>query len=156
MLKPYKRSISPDARRFDSNIDVAKAVTADRGGIGIASFCRIGTGEGCGDQGFLRPRSPAIRILGETNEYPLSRNLYLYTTETADPQVANLIRFAVSPEAQTTLNEVGFIDQRVVALSYDKHSDPEAGRGPLGTTKARHASLEQRISKRRGKAVEIA
>ena len=59
----------------------------------------------------------------KTNEYPLARNLYLYTTETTDPQVANLVRFAVSPEAQTALNEVGFIDQRVVALTYDKQSD---------------------------------
>jgi len=59
----------------------------------------------------------------KANEYPLSRNLYLYTTDTNDPHVANFIRFAASPEAQATLSDVGFIDHNLVALPYDEQSD---------------------------------
>ncbi len=123
MLKPYKRSISLDAKRFDANVEVAKAVAADRGGIGIASFAELGLAKGVAIKDSCGLVHQPSEFSVKTNEYPLARNLYLYTTETTDPQVANLVRFAVSSEAQTTLNEVGFIDQRVVALPYDKQSD---------------------------------
>ncbi len=123
VLKPYKRSISSDAKRFKSNIDLARAVAADRGGIGIASFAELGIAKGLAIKDTCGLVHQPSEFSVKTNEYPLSRNLYLYTTDTTDPLVSNLIRFAASPEAQTTLNEVGFIDDRVIALPYDKQSD---------------------------------
>lgn len=123
VLKPYKRSISPDAKRFDSNNELAKAVAADRGGIGIASFAELGVAKGLAIKDSCGLVHQPTEFSVKTNEYPLSRNLYLYTTDGNDPNVANLVRFATSPEAQTVLNEVGFIDHRVVALPYDKQSD---------------------------------
>lgn len=123
VLKPYKRTLATDAKRFESNLDLAKEVAADRNGIGIASFAELGLAKGlaikdsCG-----LVHQPSVFTL-KTGEYPLSRNLYLYTTDTSDPHVANFIRFAASPDAQTVLDDVGFIDQRVIALPYDGQSD---------------------------------
>ena len=123
VLKPYKRSLASDAKRFESNIDLAKEVAADRNGIGIASFAELGVARGLAIKDSCGLVHQPTEFAVKTNEYPLARNLYLYTTDTSDPHVANLIRFAGSAEAQTVLNEVGFIDQRVVALPYDKQSD---------------------------------
>ena len=123
MLRPYKRSISPDAKRFESNAELAQAIAADRGGIGIGSFAELGVAKGMAIKDSCGLVHQPSEFSVKANEYPLSRNLYLYTTDTSDPHVANFIRFAASPEAQATLNEVGFIDHSVVALPYDQQSD---------------------------------
>ena len=90
MLKPYKRSISSDAKRFESNIELAKAVAADRGGIGIASFAELGIAKGLAIKDTCGLVHQPSEFSVKTNEYPLSRNLYLYTTDTTDPLVSNL------------------------------------------------------------------
>jgi phosphate transport system substrate-binding protein len=122
-LKPYKRSMSPDAKRFESNIDLAREVAEDRNGIGIASFAELGVAKGTAIKDSCGLVHQPSEFTVKTNEYPLARNLYLYTTDTSDPHVSNLIRFASSPEARTVLSEVGFIDQSIIALPYDKQSD---------------------------------
>jgi phosphate transport system substrate-binding protein len=124
VMKPYKRSISPDAKRFDaSNAELAKQVAADRHGIGLASFAELNVAKGLAIKDACGLVHQPSEFAVKTKEYPLSRGLYLYTTELSNPQVANLIRFAGSAEAQAVLSEIGFIDQRVVALPYDKQSD---------------------------------
>jgi phosphate transport system substrate-binding protein len=123
VLKPYRRTMSPDAKSFDSNADLAKEVMADRNAIGIASFAELGLAKGVGIKDSCGLVHQPTDFSVKTAEYPLARNLYLYATDTNDPHVNNLIRFAASPEAQAVLNEVGFIDQQVIALSYDKQSD---------------------------------
>jgi phosphate transport system substrate-binding protein len=123
VLKPYKRSISPDAKRFESNAELARAVAADRGSIGIGSFAELGIAKGLAIKDSCGLVHQPTEFSVKANEYPLSRNLYLYTTDTSDPLVANFIRFAASPEAHPTLSDVGFIDHSLVALPYAEQSD---------------------------------
>jgi len=123
VMKPYKRLISPDAQRFDSNTELAKQVAADRHGIGLASFAELSVAKGLAIKDSCGLVHQPSEFAVKTKEYPLSRGLYLYTPDTSNPLVLNLIRFAGSAEAQAVLSEIGFIDQRVVALPYDKQSD---------------------------------
>jgi len=123
VLKPYKRTLAADAKRFESNSELAKAVAADRGGIGVASFAELSIAKGLGIKDACGLVHQPSEFSVKSSEYPLSRNLYLYTTETKDPLAANLVRFAASSEAQASLAEAGFIDHNVVALAYDKQSD---------------------------------
>ena len=51
----------------------------------------------------------------KTEQYPLARRLYLYTIGTPnEPAARDLLKFALSDEAQPTIEDAEFIDQRVV------------------------------------------
>ncbi len=123
VLTPYKRTLSPEAKRFESNIDLAKEVAADRNGIGIASFAELGVAKGMAIKDSCGLVHQPSEFAVKTHEYPLSRNLYLYTTDASDPHISNFIRFTASQDAQSVLSDVGFIDQGVVPLPYDRQSD---------------------------------
>ena len=83
VLKPRKLKIAADAQRFVSYAKIAELIANDQRGIGITGFAHKGETKplairnACGMM-----QKPSIFNV-KTGEYPLSRNLYLYTAQGA-------------------------------------------------------------------------
>lgn len=52
-----------------------------------------------------------------TEDYVLSRRLFLYTPKDPAPRVLRLIEFALSPAGQAVVGEVGYVPMRITALT---------------------------------------
>lgn len=116
VLKRFDKELTPTAQRFASNAQLSDAVAADPNGIGFTGFAfernarALPLNTSCGLT--VSPREFAVK----TEEYPLARRLYLYTTgRTMDPTAADLLGYALSDDAQPVVRRVGFVDQSVEA-----------------------------------------
>ena len=124
VLKPAKRKISPEAKRFESNADLSDEVAADPQGIGFTGIAYqrnskvLAISSSCGIE-----QSPSVFSV-KTEEYPLSRRLYLYSTRSLTaPHGQRLLAFALSDEAQDIVVDVGFIDQSIDRLAFAAQGD---------------------------------
>jgi phosphate transport system substrate-binding protein len=120
VLEPFGLGFAPTAQQYDSNSELSDAVAADPFGIGFTGYSfernarAIGIQEVCGI--ITQPSPFAIK----SEEYPLARRLYLYTTNQAlSPHASNLIDFIDSDEAQDVISASGYIDQAISATRVD-------------------------------------
>ncbi|TWI73984.1 phosphate transport system substrate-binding protein [Desulfobotulus alkaliphilus] len=106
-----KRKLHEGARRFESNALLSDSVTRDINGIGFtglpyvnrAKALAVGTEAG----GAIFPTFFTVA----TEDYPLSRRLYLYTAAApANPHVLDFIHYALSDEGQKKAADTGFVD----------------------------------------------
>ncbi len=133
VLKPARRKISGEARRFESNAELSDAVAGDPLGIGFTGIAyqrnakSLAIASGCGI--VQKPSTFAVK----TEEYPLSRRLFLYTTPNlAAPYGKQLLEYALSEDAQDIIVDVGFIDQTADRLPFSQQGDRLAA--ALGAT----------------------
>ncbi len=124
VLNPAGRKLSPNAKRFESNADLSDEVAADPQGIGFTGIAYqrnskvLAISSSCGLE-----QSPSVFGV-KTEEYPLSRRLYLYTTRSlSSPHGKKLLAFALSDEAQDIILDVGFIDQSIDELAFAAQGD---------------------------------
>jgi len=120
VLQPRGLDLMPQARLLLSNAEVADAVAADANAIGLASFAflrnakALNVESSCG----LITRPSVFTV--KTEEYPLTRRLYLYTTaRPPHPHVTGLISYALSRQAQPVIADANFVDQRPDSLGFD-------------------------------------
>ena len=124
VLKPAKREISGEARRFESNAELSDAVAADPSGIGFTGIAyqrnakTLAISSSCGI--VQKPSTFGVK----TEEYPLSRRLFLYTTPNLTaPHGQRLLQFALSEDAQDIIVDIGFIDQTADRLPFSQQGD---------------------------------
>jgi phosphate transport system substrate-binding protein len=114
VLKPRKAALAPDARRFESSEELSDSVARDPNGIGFAGFAYLRNAKALAvinDCGIAHEPS-AFNV--KTEQYPLSRRLYLYTNAVPKGSVAEkIVEFALSPAAQEIIRAHGFIDQNI-------------------------------------------
>ncbi|MEM9045832.1 MAG: phosphate ABC transporter substrate-binding/OmpA family protein [Pseudomonadota bacterium] len=110
VMDPVGEEVSAAAQRFESNIELADTVARTPGAIGFtgAAFARsakvLGLRQDCGL--VSHPSTFAMK----TEEYPLSRRLYLYDLpEDVPAHSRQLLDFALSEEAQGIVEESGFV-----------------------------------------------
>lgn len=123
VLKPSKAKLNGKAQRFESNSELSAAVAKDAGAIGFTGFAYIGNSKAVAltsDCGIVS--EPTVFKM-KTEEYPLTRRLYLYNTQEllSDPAKA-LLDYALSDEAQTVINNVGFVDQGISGKAFTADS----------------------------------
>ncbi|HEU0221643.1 MAG TPA: phosphate ABC transporter substrate-binding/OmpA family protein [Paracoccaceae bacterium] len=121
VMRPYNVEMAATAREFASHDDVADAVAKDPDGIGFVGLAFVRNARSvpirleCGL--IAIPEPFAIK----TEEYPLARRLYLYTTDQPmPPHARRLIDFALSEPAQDVITDAGFVDQRISTLGLDR------------------------------------
>lgn len=131
------KKIVASAQPFESSSDLSDAVASDPGGIGFAGLAyarnakplEIGLECGLG--------SAPGEFLIKSEEYPLSRRLFLYNAaEPGVPEVRRFVDYALSADAQPIIARSQFINlsidrsdqaytaQRIAEAAYDKASDP--------------------------------
>jgi len=110
--------LTPSARLFEDSNELSLAVSNDPNGIGFVSlpFVHSAKSVAVSDKGTdaLKP----TRLTVETEDYPLSRRLYLYTP--ASPQNAftqRFVEFALSKDGQDVVAANGLVAQNVVATA---------------------------------------
>ncbi|MEM1275321.1 MAG: phosphate ABC transporter substrate-binding/OmpA family protein [Pseudomonadota bacterium] len=110
VMDPVGEVVGPAALRFESNAELSDTVARTPGAIGFtgAAFARsakvLGLRQECGL--VSTPSTFAMK----TEEYPLSRRLYLYDLpQDAPAHSRQLMDFALSEEAQGIVEEAGFV-----------------------------------------------
>lgn len=120
VLQPRNLALATSTRLLLSNAEVSDAVAADANGIGLASFAflrnakALNVESSCG----LITRPSVFTV--KTEEYPLTRRLYLYTvSKPAHPHATGLLAYALSKQAQSVIADANFVDQRPDSLGFD-------------------------------------
>lgn len=118
ILAPLGERLSASARVMPTNIDLADAVAADPFAIGFTGLAFERSARAlnlelpCGI--IVEPNDFNVK----TEEYPLSRRLFLYTTGEPLPQQARgFLEYALSDDAQIEIADIGFVNQSVSTLS---------------------------------------
>ncbi|WP_339516900.1 phosphate ABC transporter substrate-binding/OmpA family protein [Pseudomonas sp. RL_15y_Pfl2_60] len=117
VLSANGKSLAASAKRFESNDKLSDTVSSDPQGIGFTGLPSIRQAKALaiasGDSQPMLPTRTAIA----TEDYPLSRRLYLYNSPNqSQPWVKALVNFAHSPRGQAIVAQNGFISQTVSAV----------------------------------------
>jgi phosphate transport system substrate-binding protein len=111
VLTAHGKALSPKAQRFEDGNKLAAAVTADPNGIGFIGLNYIGPNKvlALSDTG-VEARKPTLLTI-KTEDYRLSRRLYLYTAEKpSNPNVSKFIEFAVGSAGQKVVQATGLVN----------------------------------------------
>ncbi len=116
VLKRHGRSLSAAALRYQSNSDLSDAVSEDSGGIGFSGLGAVRQARVIA----VASNSSAVAVYPtpftiKTEDYPLSRRLYLYTTPetTSQSHVTDFINFAFSRTGQRLVDDSGFVSLEI-------------------------------------------
>ncbi len=109
-----KNPLTPAARRFESNTELSKAVSADTGAVGFTGLPYVLRSKAVSvTDGDTQP-VPANPFTVASEDYPLTRRLYLYTPAFPDNLYTRFfIDFALSPEGQAIVRQVEFVDMEI-------------------------------------------
>jgi phosphate transport system substrate-binding protein len=111
VLAPRRKMLAANAQRFEDGQKLAAAVAANPAGIGFVGLNYVGTNKvlALSDAG-VEPRKPSLLTI-KTEDYRLSRRLYLYTAESpANIHVAKFIEFAVGADGQRIVESTGLVN----------------------------------------------
>ncbi|WP_372999016.1 substrate-binding domain-containing protein [Marinobacter sp.] len=122
------------AKRYESNDQLSDDVSRDPSGIGFSGLASVRDSKllaiSEGNAPALRPNQLTVA----SEDYPLSRRLFMYTTGSEIPPLAaGLIEFALGQDGQALVAESGFISQNPIAVRPEfDDSTPESFRRLTG------------------------
>lgn len=111
VLKPRNAKLLDGIKRTEDHAQQSDWVAADPLGIGVVGIAYqrnaklLNIESSCG----LITRPTVFSM--KTEEYPLSRRLYLYTSTRSTTSARNIVNFAMSPAAQVIVRRADFVDQ---------------------------------------------
>jgi phosphate transport system substrate-binding protein len=106
------RALSPGASRYESSDALADAVAADTGAIGFVGLAYVRSAKPVMiEEPGSTPLLPSATTVA-SEEYPLSRRLYLYAPPAAPAPARRFVDFAVSDDGQAVVGRSGFVDLR--------------------------------------------
>jgi phosphate transport system substrate-binding protein len=109
-----KLNFGPAVKAFESSETVSSSVASDPDAIGFIGLPYINKNHALGITSTCGISSSPSRYTVKTETYPLARRLFLYTIGApADPGARDLLQFALSDEAQPTVQEAEFVEQTV-------------------------------------------
>lgn len=117
VLLKYGKTLAAGAKRFESSEQLSDEVSGDRNGIGFIGlpYVRHAKAVAVAD-GESRPMLPTVSLIA-TEDYPLSRRLYLYLPiEARQPWATALVDFAQSAEGQAIVAQNGFVAQTLQTI----------------------------------------
>ncbi len=123
VLKPRNLKISAEAKRFESSPDLSDQTAQDPDGIGEVGFAYIRNAKALAISSACGIVSPPEVFSVKTEEYPLSRRLFLQSTGSLSAMGSHLLDFALSDSAQDAISEAGFINQRIDLQSFDQQTN---------------------------------
>ncbi len=123
VLSANGKTLASSARRFESSDTLSDLVSQDPQGIGFIGLPYIRQAKALAiAAGESQPMPPSQTLIA-TEDYPLSRRLFLYNQpDLRNPWAKALVRFAHSPRGQAIVAQNGFIAQTVQAVSVTPNS----------------------------------
>ncbi|MGB4074472.1 substrate-binding domain-containing protein [Pseudomonas sp.] len=127
VLSANGKSLAASAKRFENSEKLSDAVSQDPGGIGFIGLPYIRQAKAVAiAAGKSQPMLPSLTLIA-TEDYPLSRRLFLYNQpELQNPWALALVKFAHSPRGQAIVDQNGFIAQTVQAVKIPQNPDMPA------------------------------
>lgn len=122
LRKKYK--LRGDATRYESNDALSDAVAIDPYAIGFAGIASVRDAKvlAVSAEG-TSPVAPSHLSIA-TEDYPLTRRLYLYTPENKmTSQIRDFISFCQSKPGQQIVANVGYISQNIQAVKQDDYTN---------------------------------
>jgi len=110
-----KYQLASSARRFESNDHLSDSVAGDAGGIGFVGLASVRDSRALlvFDTG-TTPLHPG-KISVATEDYALSRRLFLYTPPNLKtPAIDDFVRFVQTDNAQQQVESTGFVSQALI------------------------------------------
>ncbi|GGC63405.1 substrate-binding domain-containing protein [Marinobacter halophilus] len=109
--------LDDSARRYESNDQLSDDVSNDPGGIGFSGLASVRGSKLLAVSDGNAPALSPNQLTVASEDYPLSRRLYLYTMGERTPEHARaLIEFSLGAEGQALVAESGFISQNPIAV----------------------------------------
>lgn len=123
VLSANGKALASNAKRFESSEKLSDAVSQDRNGIGFIGLPYIRQAKALAiAAGDSQPMLPSLTLIA-TEDYPLSRRLFLYNQPALNnPWARALVQFAHSPRGQAIVEQSGFIAQTVQAVNIPAHA----------------------------------
>lgn len=115
LRKVYK--LHNSAKRYESNDDLSDAVAADPAAIGFSGLASVRDSKAVSVSYEGTEPVAAGRLSVATEDYPLTRRLYLYTAEQHSAIVNEFIHFCQGQQGQDIVNAVGYISQNIIAVA---------------------------------------
>ena len=117
VLAANGKTLAASAQRFESSERLSDLVSQDPQGIGFIGLPYIRQAKALAiAAGESQPMAPSETLIA-TEDYPLSRRLFLYNQpELANPWAKALVNYAHSPRGQAIVAQTGFIAQTVQAV----------------------------------------
>lgn len=117
VLSRRGKALSPGAKRFESSEQLSDAVSQDPQGIGFIGLPYVRQAKAVAIvDGDSQPMLPLNSLIA-TEDYPLSRRLYLYLPPNGqNPWADALVSFAQGSKGQAIVAANGFIAQTVQAM----------------------------------------
>jgi phosphate transport system substrate-binding protein len=121
VLAKYRLSMSAAARPFTSSKLLSDEVAADPNGIGFIGYAYLGRAKTLAiiEESCSIVHDPSILSV-KTEDYLLSRRLYLYVGRTRSAHVQGLMYYTLSDAAQPVIRSANFIDQSIEAASAEE------------------------------------
>jgi phosphate transport system substrate-binding protein len=106
------KPLTAGARRFESSEALADSVAGDANGIGFVGLAYVRSAKPVMVQeASSAPMLPSATTVA-TEDYPLSRRLYFYSSPSADEDARRFVDFALSDSGQAVVARAGFVDLR--------------------------------------------
>ncbi|MCY1293407.1 phosphate binding protein [compost metagenome] len=117
VLAAHGKTLAATAKRFESSEQLSDLVSQDAHGIGFIGLPYIRQAKAVGISDGDSQAMPPSTTLIATEDYPLSRRLFLYLPPAQqNPWAKALVQFAHSPRGQAIVEQNGFIAQTVRAV----------------------------------------
>lgn len=117
ILSPSDKALTSSAKRFESSQKLSDSVSKDPLGIGFISLPYVRHAKAITVSAGNTVALPPSKDLIATEDYPLARRLYFYSSETQENLLAqNFLAFAHSDAGQKLVEDNGFISQVVSAM----------------------------------------
>ena len=112
-----KKLAAEGVRRYESSEQLSDMVAADPQGIGFIGLPYIRKAHALEiSSGSSQSMAPTPELVA-SEDYPLSRRLFLYTSPQRDDWAQGLARFAESDAGQAIVEKTGFVPQSVRAMA---------------------------------------
>ncbi|RMS09699.1 OmpA protein [Pseudomonas coronafaciens pv. coronafaciens] len=146
VLAKYGKQLAANALRFESSEQLSDEVSKDVNGIGFTGLPSVRHARAVAiADGESRPMLPTTSLIA-TEDYPLSRRLYLYVPPASHQRWAQaLVHFAQSADGQAIVARSGFVAQTVQALKVQPTAQMPADYQAL-TRKADRLSVNFRFA----------
>ena len=111
-MAPSGRRLTQNAVLLNSDAEVSDAVAADENGIGLTSYAQEGNARSVAIRSVCGQLFEPSEFTIKSEEYPLTRRMYLYTNGEIIPDVASeFLAFVASDDAQSVILNSGFVGQ---------------------------------------------
>ena len=112
--------LHPEAMRYESNDQLSDDVSRDASGIGFSGLASVRNSKLLAVSDGNAPALKPNQLTVASEDYPLSRRLFMYTMGDRTPELAaQLIEFALGTNGQALVAESGFISQNPIAVKPD-------------------------------------